>query len=227
MGQAQKLRQGCVGVYVSELSAPSFVVESVNTLTEVLSIYENALVPAEEREADFLPVLSAAFDPLLNHCQQVGAMMDKADSQVFLINCVSAMQMPLKKYEFTAQRAEMYTALLKDQVQLVVDEQACGILAKLGLAERLKALREKSPEAPLASVPELHPVSLAATLRSFYNSLFTRGGVLTLPLLERITNRNLRSEVRTGVSQLIASTYEELYKGVEELGVATHTPDQV
>merc|ERR1719282_697397 len=141
--QAQKLRQGCVGIYVSELSAPSFVVEAVNTLTEILSIYEMALVPDEEREADFLPILSAAFDPLLNHCQHVGVMMDKADGQVFLINCVSAMQTPLKKYQFTSQRAEMYTALLKDQVQLLVDEQACGVLAKLGLAERLKALREK------------------------------------------------------------------------------------
>lgn len=225
--QAQKLRQGVVGVYVSELAAPPFVIEAVNTLSEVLSIYDMALVPAEERESDFLPILSAAFDPLLNHCKQVAAMMDAADGQVFLINCVAAMQAPLRKHDFTAQRVNMYAALLDDQVQLLVDGQAAAVLAKLGLAERIKALREKPPGVPLSAVPELHPVSLAATLRSFYNSLFTLGGALALPLLERIANRNLRSEARCGVARGIAAAYDELYAGVEQLGVATHTPEQV
>lgn len=225
--QAQKLRQGVVGVYVSELAAPPYVVEAVNTLSEVLSIYEMALVPDGEREVDFLPILSAAFDPLLNHCQQVAAMMDQADGQVFLINCVAAMQAPLRKHEFTAARVAMYTALLDDQIKLLVAGQAGAVLAKLGLAERLKALREKPPETPLGAVPELHPVSLASTLQSFYNALFTLGGALALPLLERITNRALRAEARKGVTGLIAGAYGELYAGVEELGVATHTPDQV
>merc|ERR1719356_1555627 len=121
--QSQKLRQGVGGVYVSELTAPSFVVEAVNTLGEVLSIYDMALVPAEERESDFLPILSAAFDPLLNHCQQVAAAMDPADGQVFLVNCVAAMQTPLRKHNFTAQRVQMYSELLDDQIQLLVDGQ--------------------------------------------------------------------------------------------------------
>jgi len=224
--QAQRLRQGVTGVYISELGAPPFVMEAVNTLSEVLSIYEMAPVPAEEREVDFLPVLSAAFDPLLNHCQQVAAMMDPSDAQVFLTNCIAAMQGPLKKHAFTAQRVAMYTSLLDDHVKLLVSSQAAAVLSKLGLAERLQALRTKAPETPLSSVPELHPVSLAATLRSFYNSLFT-GGALTLPALERIGNRSLRAEVRSGIAKLVASAYEELYMGVKELDVATHTPDQV
>jgi len=225
--QSQKLRQGVVGVYVSELAAPAFVVEAVHTFSEVLSIYDMALVPAEEREADFLPILSAAFDPLLNHCQQVAAMMDVADGQVFLLNCVATMQSPLSKHKFTAQRSSMYAALLEDQVRALVVGQTAAALAKLGLAERIEALRQKAPDTPLSAVPELHPVSLAATLRSFYNSLFTLGGALALPLLERISNRDLRSQARSGVTQGIAAAYEELYIGIQELGVADHTPDQV
>jgi hypothetical protein len=225
--QAAKLRQGVVGVYVSDLATPPYVVEAVNTLSEVLSIYESALVPTDEREADFLPILSAAFDPLLNHCQQVAAMMDLMDGQVFLINCVAAMQAPLRKRDFTAQRVAMYASLLDEQVSRLVEGQAAAVLGKLGLAERLKALREKPADAPLSSVPELHPVSLAATLRSFYNSLFTLGGALALPLLERITSRSLRTEARSGVARLIATAYEELYAGIKELDVATHTPEQV
>jgi len=225
--QAQRLRVGVAGVYVSELAAPPFVVEAVNTLSEILAIYESALVPAEEREMDFLPILSAAFDPLLNHCQQVAAMMDSADSQVFLINCVAAMQAPLRKHDFTAQRVSMYAEFLDDQIRMLVEGQAAAVLTKLGLAERLKALRNKPPDVPVGSVPELHPVSLAATLRSFYNSLFTLGGALALPLLEHIANRSLRSEARQGVARTIADAYQELHNGIEELGVATHTPEQV
>jgi hypothetical protein len=226
-GQAQKLRQGLSGVYVSDLSAPAFVVESVRTLTEVLSIYESALVPTEEREVDFLPILSAAFDPLLNHCQQVASAMDAADGQVFLVNCVSAMEEPLRKHDFTAQRVAMYASVLDEQIELLVEGQAAGVLAKMGLAERLEALRSKDPGVPLASVAEFHTVSLSATLRSFYNALFTLGGALALPLLERITNRSRRSEARSGVNRQIASAYEELYEGIKELGIATHTPEQV
>jgi len=224
--QAQKLRQGVSGVYVAALSAPSFVLEAASTLQEVLSIYEMAPVPAGERETDFLPVLSAAFDPLLNHCQQVATMMDNADGQVFLMNCVCAMLSPLQKHDFTRQRQEMYNSFLEDQLQRLVEGQTKAVLSKVGLAERLKALREKG-ETPLSSVPELHPVSLATTLRSFYNSLFTLGGALSLQLLERIENVALREKARKGVSRLIAAEYEELYAGVEELGVATHTPAQV
>merc|ERR1719507_150503 len=193
--QSQKLRQGVGGVYVSELTAPSFVVEAVNTFGEVLSIYDMALVPAEERESDFLPILSAAFDPLLNHCQQVAAMMDIADGQVFLLNCVAAMRLPLSKHKFTAQRSSMYAALLEDQVRLLAEGQAASMLAKQGVAERLQALREKPPDVPLSAVPQLHPVSLATTLRSFYNSLFT-GSALALPVPERIASRELKAEVR-------------------------------
>ena len=224
--QAQKLRQGISSVYVATLSAPPFVLESANTLQEVLSFYEMAPVPAAEREADFLPVLSAAFDPLLNHCQQVASMMDVADGQVFLMNCVSAMQAPLEKHEFTKQRQEMYKSFVEDQVKRLVEGQAKAVLSKVGLSERLKALREKPPDVPLSGVPELHAVSLAATLRSFYNSLFTKGGALSLVLLERIEDGKLRQETRGEVSRLIASAYEELYNGIQELGIATHTPDQ-
>mmetsp|Transcript_4068 Transcript_4068/g.6798 ORF Transcript_4068/g.6798 Transcript_4068/m.6798 type:complete len:679 (+) Transcript_4068:23-2059(+) len=225
--QAQKLRQGVASVYVAALSAPSFVLEAANTLQEVLSIYQIAPVPAGEREADFLPVLSAAFDPLLNHCQQVASMMDAADGQVFLMNCVSAMQTPLEKHEFTKQRQEMYRAFLQDQAQRFVEGQAKAVLSKVGLSERLKALRDKPADVPLSGVPELHPVSLAATLRTFYNSLFTLGGALSLPLLERIEDVSLRHQIRGQIAKLIASSYEELHNGIAELGITTHTPDQV
>lgn len=225
--QSLRLRQGATGVYVSELSAPRFITESVNTLSEILSIYQAALVPEEEREHDFLPILSAAFDPLLNHCKQVAAMMDLAEGQIFVTNCVSAMQAPLRGHPFTKLRVDMYDALLEEYIKILIEGQAQTALSKIGLAECLRGLRLRAEEAPLNSVPELHPVSLSNTLRTFYNSLFVRGGVLALPLFDRITDVALRAKARSGVSKVIGDAYEELYTGIKELDVATHTPEQV
>eukprot|EP00971_Amphidinium_carterae_P090078 1783353-Amphidinium_carterae.1 len=69
--------------------------------------------------------------------------MDAADGQVFLLNCVAAMQTPLRKHDFTAQRVAMFASVLDEQIQRLVDGQAAAVLSKLGLSELLKALRQK------------------------------------------------------------------------------------
>merc|ERR1719389_1203306 len=114
------------------------------------------------------------------------------------------MQAPLKKHAFTAQRVAMYASLLEDQLKSLIDGQAAAALTKLGLAERVRAVRERTPGTPATAIPELHPVSLAATLKSFYNALFTMGGALALPLLDRIADGQLRSETRASVAKQIA-----------------------
>merc|ERR1711865_957076 len=104
------------------------------------------------------------------------------------MNCVDAMKSPLEKYDFTSQRVRMYASLMEDQTRSLVTSQANALLTKLGLADALKALRDKPPETPLSAVTQLHHVSLSATLRSFYNYLFTLGGALALPVLDRISS---------------------------------------
>ena len=67
-------------------------------------------------------------------------------------------------------------------------------------------------------------------MKAFYTSLFTLK-TLALPQIDRITSHNFRSDVRRGVSGVIAQAYTELYellavdKDLQSL--ATHTPQQV
>lgn len=82
------------------------------------------------------------------------------------------------------------------------------------------------PLAALQTSSELQAVALSSVLRSFYTSLFTLK-TLAMPNVDRISSRTLRAEARQGVARRICEAYEELYIGTKELGVATHTPDQV
>jgi len=198
----------------------------VNILLEVLTIYETALVPDEQREHDFHPVLSAALDPLVGQCMQIAAAMDPGDAPVMLINAFSFMQAPLRKYVFTVRRVELYASLIEEQMKLLVDRQAEALLTRLGMSERIQAIRDRPPGTSLQSIPCLEPMALSQCLRSFYTALFTLG-TLALPQIEKIAVRNLRSEARTGVAHKVDEAYAELYEQIQELGVATHTPEQV
>lgn len=132
------------------------------------------------------------------------------------------------------ERVELYEALLLEQEEILIAEQAQEALQQLGLREKLSALRllEKQPgtnrvsAALLRSSAELHPVALSASLRSFYTSLFTLK-TLSMPSIEKLQSRKTRHKARNGVACCICEAYKELYEGVEELGVATHTVEQV
>jgi len=224
--QAQKLRERGHTIGLIDLGTPAFVTETVKMLEEVLDVYDGSLTTEtpEERIDNFLPILSAAYDPLLNHCQQVSAPLDENDRTVFLVNCISAMHAPLTKYEFTGDRLTMYVSLLEDLVNKLITSQSRTALDELGLnPQLLEDVRKHETKA-------VDPVRLTDVLKAFYTSLFTLK-TLALPQLDRIVSHNYRSEVRRGVSREIAHFYTELYNLLQVDNVlkalATHTPDQV
>lgn len=205
-----------------DLSTPSFVMETVKMLEEVLEIYQNSLTieSPEEREAHIHPILGATFDPLLNHCRQHAASLpDPLDRGVFAINCVSAMREPLTKYSFTADRLTMYVSLLDDEVTALITSQSQLALSQLGLKDLIEEIKAQ----------QIDRDRLTHVLKSFYTSLFTLK-TLALPQMDRIAAQVIRAEVRRGVSTVISNAYTELYELLDANnlhGVATHTPEQV
>jgi hypothetical protein len=57
-------------------------------ISEELSLAERKRTKKATR---FAPLLSATYDPLVNHCRQLAAQMDPADRAVFLVNCMSVL----------------------------------------------------------------------------------------------------------------------------------------
>ena len=55
-------------------------------------IFDSSLIPIEEREAEFRPVLSAVLEPLINACTISATPLGLSDVAVFLINCLHVMQ---------------------------------------------------------------------------------------------------------------------------------------
>lgn len=62
-----------------------------------MGIFDSSLVPMEERESEFKPVLAAIIDPLINICTLSATRLGMSNMAVFMINCLSVMQVLNKK----------------------------------------------------------------------------------------------------------------------------------
>eukprot|EP00923_Selenidium_pygospionis_P037467 GHVN01065715.1.p1 GENE.GHVN01065715.1~~GHVN01065715.1.p1 ORF type:complete len:202 (+),score=25.28 GHVN01065715.1:240-845(+) len=195
-----------------------------------MEVFNSAIVTSSaSKDEEFAWILDSALNPVVNFCRQSAHRLPTEDAPVYLINCFAHMQSALTKRDFTAMRVQLFATLLDEQINILVECQAETVLAKLGISERLKALKienEAGRYGDQMTAPCLHPLSLSACFRSFYTSLFTMGS-LSLPQIEKISSRNMRSEARYGLARALAGAYEELYNGTEALGVATHSPDQI
>jgi hypothetical protein len=101
------------------------------------------------------------------------------------------------------------------------------VLRNTGLGTKLEALRATlSLGKPIETVADLHPIAISSAIKSFYSLLFTQGiGVLSH--VDSLIAKELRAEARRDIGERLASTYEEIYRSINHLGVATHTPEQI
>ena len=81
-----------------DLSPPQLVHQTVNQLMEIMSYFDSSLVPVEEREEDFKPILNSIVDPLIRMCNLSATILENpGDMAVYLINNFSLIQVRLIK----------------------------------------------------------------------------------------------------------------------------------
>eukprot|EP01097_Dermamoeba_algensis_P008175 TRINITY_DN5330_c0_g1_i1.p1 TRINITY_DN5330_c0_g1~~TRINITY_DN5330_c0_g1_i1.p1 ORF type:complete len:578 (-),score=132.02 TRINITY_DN5330_c0_g1_i1:140-1873(-) len=197
-----------------DLSPPHSLLEAINKLMEIMSTYESSLVPNEEREAEFSPVLSRIVDFLLKMCTLSAANLPPSDMAVYLINCISSIQTALSGYSFASKRVEMLEGQIEAHMDTLVEEETSSILSTCGLSQKLSVLQfnSTSPE-PLSSLPSMDSKSVTQTIRLFESSLFELGA-LVMPQCDRVMSGTLRQTSRNQVSQLIISAYAQLYNAI-------------
>ena len=88
-----------------------------------MKIFDSSLVPFEEREAEFRPILSAVLDPLIHACTLSATRLTVSDMAVYMINCLSVMQHSLSFYDFASSRVENLGAHIKAHMDTLVQEQ--------------------------------------------------------------------------------------------------------
>ncbi|KAF4667083.1 Golgi transport complex subunit 6 [Perkinsus olseni] len=182
---------------------------------------EDTQTEDEQAQAELFPILAGALDPLLQFCQQISTAMAKGDAPVFMLNCLVAMQTPLLRFPFTSQRVTMLHSLIEDQMNSLIREHSESTLRQLGLAEIL---------GQLARGEDVDPMTLSACFRGFYTALFNISGTLSIPVIDRLSDRSLRSQARQGVGLQIADAYEKIYNYATEHFPdihASHTPESV
>eukprot|EP01102_Stenamoeba_stenopodia_P015701 TRINITY_DN5379_c0_g1_i1.p1 TRINITY_DN5379_c0_g1~~TRINITY_DN5379_c0_g1_i1.p1 ORF type:complete len:699 (+),score=129.08 TRINITY_DN5379_c0_g1_i1:47-2098(+) len=207
-----------------DLSPPGVLQEILGQLVEVMSTFNHSLVPVDQREAEFRPVLIAVIDPLLQMCtlSATHTLLNAGDVAVYMINCLSLMQATLIPYSFASSRVERLAAQIDAHTDSLVDEEVTILLANCSLADKIKTIQEEESSSledsvsrrPLSTIPGLDSKSLSDSVHLFESLLFDMAQNNSLPLCDKIINTRLRSTARSNVLKNLAIAYSSLYEAV-------------
>jgi hypothetical protein len=238
--QGERLRES-PAAYTSDLSPPFALQECLTQLEQIMAAFRASLVPAEQRDNEFAPVLTAVIDPLLDSVALSARALDASDQCVYRINVMAALDATLAKFEFTTSRRETLALLLREQAELLVRLQGEMALRKGGLLDKLNVLHRAlgvpalteeeeeeedgkgggkteakgKPPLLLSAAPGLDEAALAHALQTFYKTVFSFGGFV-LPQCDRIFNPKLRLGIKNSVAKLVSREYALLYRAVHD-----------
>eukprot|EP01104_Vermistella_antarctica_P016259 TRINITY_DN5516_c2_g2_i1.p1 TRINITY_DN5516_c2_g2~~TRINITY_DN5516_c2_g2_i1.p1 ORF type:complete len:759 (-),score=155.72 TRINITY_DN5516_c2_g2_i1:5-2020(-) len=219
----------------SDLSPPSVLTDHLGRLKDILTTFNTSLVPSEEREKEFAPVLSALLDPLLRVSQLSASSLDRpVDMALYLINCMSKVQGTLNEFEFTDERGESLAVQVEAHMSTLVEEEALVFLEKSKLSVIARRYQNRDPNLPLSNVDGMEPNAVADSLRNFEGAL-ENASMVSLPNCDRLINLRLHSEARARVAIVVADMYSNIYEAImdpsngyaDKAAVVRFTPSQV
>ena len=124
------------------------------------------------------------------------------------------------------------TAALAELARTSAEE----FMRSCGLGEKLAALQtaEAQPQVPMATMIGLEPLALAASMRSFYSTLFQRGDALVASV-ELLSSAALGRQAVLATARTLAATHQHITSlvlrpgaGYEQPGaILLHTPEEV
>eukprot|EP01121_Diplochlamys_sp_Union-15-3_P022329 TRINITY_DN9463_c0_g1_i1.p1 TRINITY_DN9463_c0_g1~~TRINITY_DN9463_c0_g1_i1.p1 ORF type:complete len:528 (-),score=77.10 TRINITY_DN9463_c0_g1_i1:11-1594(-) len=202
----------------SDLSPPHEVHETVNRLTDIIAIFDSSLITPEERETELSVILNVIIDPLQLACSLSSSKLGKIEQSVYMINCLSAIQLALEKYEFVKGKLSLLEESIQVYITQLVDLQAssilqdCGLIAKLSILKYNESLTSK---VPLNSQPGMSSGSVKQCSIAF-ESYLLEFGTLSMPLIERLLSNKYRFEVRQKISTRIIEAYTIFYNTVTD-----------
>ncbi|PFH33747.1 hypothetical protein BESB_079630 [Besnoitia besnoiti] len=197
--------------------------------------------PSDDESEELHAWVEASVAPLLNFCRQEAPRFgDPGEAAVCLINAYACVQEPLRRFRVCGSYLRLLSELVEQQMVTLVQGETAKVLAALGLADRLEALRraagrEQSRESDeqgrggtLTSAGEvlLRKEELGKFFREFYVTLYGVNA-LHLQYVDRLMHRHLRSNARKLVLSSVLQAYSEVYVHTSHLGVASHTPEDI
>lgn len=164
----------------SDLGPPDFLQDALKQLSDIMRTYEtslSSLSSADDREADFQPILAESLDPFLSGCEHMARSLDPAlnpnpnnpvsppsssspwDASVFLVNCLLAARAAVAPFDFGRQRARRLQAAIDEHAARLAESQYGFFRAESALEPLLTAL------APLSEQNEEEEAAVAHKMR--------------------------------------------------------------
>jgi hypothetical protein len=167
--------------------------------------------------------------------------------RIYLVNCLSAIQQPLKSSEVARPCVRSLAIAIEGHITALVEEEVSAILERCGLQKKVSYIMDRSAkgeivlkeeeldvEKPLAEVEEMSPTAVSESLRMFLGYLTGSDGA-PLPEFEQMQVPRLRSEAANQVARALIDAYETIYLAVmdpanqypDPKSMLRHTPDQI
>ncbi|POO00393.1 Conserved oligomeric Golgi complex subunit [Trema orientale] len=178
-------------------------------------------------------ISKSSVDALLSNSVSASSSQNsEKPSNIFLINCLCAIQQPLLGHEVAAEYVKQLGEMIENHVGILVGKEVEGILRKCGLLQKMHHFR-KSVGTPLVEMEDTSPASLSECLKSFFGLIL--GSESSLPEFEQMQVPKLRSEALVQVARSLADAYELTYEAImdpkneypEPKSLARHPPHQI
>lgn len=199
----------------ADLRPPDFFTDALEQLSAIMATYETSLTAADDRVADFEPVLAEVFDPFISGCANMAQASKAPSNSIFFLNCLLAARSTLTRYTFTGPHVLQLEEKMSKQRALLVDSQYQFFRNESGLdplITSLTAVKEQSNKEDLKSLEALQPSQLTHASQTLDN-------FLPAALMDAVENlhRLQDSKMARDVTEQAAERFCADFERVEEM----------
>lgn len=195
----------------SDLGPPPFLQESLKQLKAISKTYDSSLSAVDDRESEFESVLTEAFEPFMNGCENMAKRMDGRKSAIFLINCVSSATSCLESFDFTQRRCKRLKEQSLEEAKKLVGSQYSFFREGSGLDPILSSL-EDTKEKGLVALNEQQLGQASQILDDFLPSALMDA----MENLKHLHDSQLARQVTEEAAEQFCNDFEQLEEVITE-----------
>lgn len=149
---------------MSDLAPPEFLSEGMKELKAIMLTYDTSFTSSVDREAEFKPVMTEAFEPYMDKVNIMAKGLEPPANAIFTINCVLVASLTLSLFDFTTDRLTKLQEGMRTHSAELISYQYAFFLNNSGIRPLLDATEplsnSKEDLQALSTSPALQTKSL-------------------------------------------------------------------
>ncbi|KAG6867048.1 hypothetical protein C0993_007225 [Termitomyces sp. T159_Od127] len=205
----------------SSLTPPLAILDHVQILREIMSVYQSSLLDEDEIEqvAGFKKILDIMVDPTIEMITKTNEdrsrLMTKRDQPIYVLNCLSYIETALEPFSFTREKQRSIRALIDERVSYLIDEHYANIMVDADIQQVAEICANHLTDTPLSRIPSMRPAELQGTLRNF-SLWLSSPDVVQTPRLSQLTVQHLHTKVHQTALERMARAYSLICEEVKK-----------